>query len=416
MGALLSLWATDASPHGDLIEQTVTALRGSKVALDHAAHCIELSAQTMLSLDAIAKGYIVDHALSAARRAAPGVAGLAVSIGGDIRCYGKSPNRCGWMVGIPDPSIAVDNAPLVDAIVLMNAAIATSGRGPRDCTPGGYRSTTISPLTGYPVRDVISASVVASHAADADALATACLVLPPDKGLVLVDKFDGAAARITAVNGEVHLSAGWSALRLAAPAAPTAAAKKTTPTKQAPAKEAPKIPHSPVSPAPTLPSAVRWPNDWELGVNYAAPERQEERSADFRIPYMALWITDAQNRPVRTLLMVGRGVEWHRDNFIWWGMQRTRAAELVDLRSQSTTISGRYQVYWDGMTDDWQPVPLGKYVLHMETNQERGKHYYRSLNIELGRERFKTQLPSLPESGGMVITYGHYNDRFKSDE
>jgi hypothetical protein len=131
---------------------------------------------------------------------------------------------------------------------------------------------------------------------------------------------------------------------------------------------------------------------------------------------MALWITDTQNRPVRTLLMIGRAAEWHRDNFIWWGMQRTRAVELVDLRSQSTTISGRYQVYWDGMTDDWQPVPLGKYVLHMETNQERGKHFYRSLNIELGRERFKTQLPSLPESGGMVITYGHYNDRFKTDE
>jgi thiamine biosynthesis lipoprotein len=278
--------------------------------------------------------------------------------------------------------------------------MATSGRGPRDCVAGGLRSTTISPLTGRPVHEVISASVVASHAADADAIASACMVLSLRESLELVDRLDSVSARITDVHGGVHLSAGWPTLRLAA----------TTPQSVSSAKQ------DAASNKISLPAALRWPNDWELGIHYTAPERQEERSADFRIPYMALWITDTQNRPIRTLLLVGRGAEWHRDNFIWWGMQRARAVEMVDMRSQSTTLSGHYPAYWDGMMDDWQPVPLGKYVLHMETSQERGKHYYRSLTIELGHERFKTQLPSMPESGGVTITYGHYNDRFKSDE
>jgi hypothetical protein len=51
----------------------------------------------------------------------------------------------------------------------------------------------------------------------------------------------------------------------------------------------------------------------------------------------------------------------------------------------------------------------------LETSQERGKHTYRSMTIEIGRERFKTNLPNLPGSGGMEITFGHYNDRFNSD-
>src|SRR5206468_1344081 len=137
---------------------------------------VELSPSTTLSLDAVAKGYIVDSALNAARRAAPTAQGIALSVGGDIRCWGQSSAQCGWRVGIPDPAIPAENAPLIDTVALSNAAIATSGLGPRDRTTKGYRSTTISPFDGCPVRRVISASVIAGHAADADAIATACMV------------------------------------------------------------------------------------------------------------------------------------------------------------------------------------------------------------------------------------------------
>jgi thiamine biosynthesis lipoprotein len=296
---------------------------------------------------------------------------------------------------------------LVDAIAVRNAAIATSGRGPRDCIGNRFRSTTISPISGRPVHEIISASVVASHAADADAIATACLVLSTTESLALVDRLDGAAARITDAHGEVHESSGWSTMRIAA----------AGPKKAASEKQSASVNGSVSNKAPSLPPEQRWPSDWELGIRYTAPEqRKDERSADFRTPYLALWITDTQNRPVRTVLMVGTAAEWQRDNFIWWGMHRARAAELVDLRSQATTLSGRYPAYWPGVDDNWQPVPIGKYVLHLETSQERGKHYYRSINIELGRERFKAKLPTLPESGGVDISYGHYNDRFNSDE
>jgi thiamine biosynthesis lipoprotein len=450
MGALLQLWATRQGPDRPVIEKALAELRRSTIVLDPVKRWIEISSTLALSLDAIAKGHIVDAALNAACRAAPGITGVALSIGGDIRCWGAAPDPRGWRIGIPDPVNPVENAPLVDHVLVKDAAIATSGRGPRDWNGERYRSTTISPLTGRPVRDVISASVVASHAADADAIATACMVLSPIDSIALVNKLGGVAARITDAQGGVHQSLGWPTLQFAAttPEQATrraiassdiepkntepqntepqntepqntepskAASGKPTSSQGARKKAQQSVQSSAANNLPSLPPEQSWPADWEIGITYFEPGDKSQRGADYRLPYIALWITDAQNRPVNTVFMLGTGAKWQHDNFIWWGSHSERAEQLVELRSQGTTLSGRYQLYWPGLDDDWKPVPLGKYILHLETSQEHGKHHYRSMAIEVGRERFKMSLPNLPDSGGIEITYGHYNDRFKNE-
>jgi thiamine biosynthesis lipoprotein len=415
MGALLRLWATDAEPNQLAIDHAVAALRDSVITLDAITRWVELSPTVALSLDAVAKGYIVDAALDAACRAAPILEGIAIGIGGDIRCRGKSPDPRGWRVGIPDPRIPAENAPLVDAVSVNDAAIATSGRGPRDFIGHRYRSTTLSALTGRPVGDVISASVVASHAADADAIATACMVLRPDESIALVDKLGGVAARITDSQGRVHQSTRWLTLRIAAAASTQTNQKKMAPNKSAAMETTQSTKNSSAGTKPSLSPELRWPADWELGISYTEPA-DKDLEADFRLPYIALWITDAQNRPVNTVFMLGADATWQRDNFIWWGSYNERAEHMVELRSRGTTLSGRYQIYWPGLDDDWNPVPIGKYTLHLETSQEHGKHSYRTMPIEIGRERFKLSFPNLKDSGGIDITYGHYNDRFKSDE
>ena len=255
------------------------------------------------------------------------------------------------------------------------------------------RSTTLSPFTGRPVREVISASVVTSHAADADAIATACLVLRPDESLAMIQRIEGVAARIVDAHGRVYTSENWPLVQLAA----------TSPEEHI-AQQARKN---------TLPAKQRWPTDWVLSIDYTAPPRQLKRSADFRSPYLAMWVTDEKNKPVRTILLVGKELEWQRDNFIWFGMNTTRAPQLVEMRSLATSVSGRYPVYWIGVDDDWNPVPVGKYTLHVETSQERGKHSYRSVPLELGRKPFRIALPNEPGSGGVEIFYGHPNERYK---
>jgi FAD:protein FMN transferase len=398
MGELLSLWATAAQPNSAAIARVLTALRSSTINIDPMKMTIGLSSGAVLSLDAVAKGYIVDAALNAARRAVPALHGLAISVGGDLRCWGVGANSQGWCVGIPETITPAMNAPLVDSLVLHNAAIATSGRGPRDCLGNYLRSSTISPLTGQPIRDIVSASVVASHAMDADAIATACMVLSPQRSLEIVHQLEGVAARITDAQGQVHTSADWPMLQLAA-AAPEQHIAQSNGQR---------------SKKNSLPANSKWPTEWVLSIDYTAPPRQAKRNSDFRSPYMAMWITDANNKPVRTVLMVGREPDWQRDNFVWWSTNRARPVKLVEMRSLPTSISGRYGVYWTGVDDDSNPVPMGKYTLHLETSQERGKHDYRSMTLELGRDGFRTELPKVEGSGGIEVYYGHPNERFKS--
>lgn len=396
LGELLALWTNESAPLPAAVASVVGALRHAAIGLDAATATIVLPRGAMLSLDAIAKGYIVDAALNAARLAVPALDGIALSIGGDLRCWGRGADCRGWRIGIPEPTTLAINAPLVDSLALRNAAIATSGRGLRDCIGDTLRSTTISPFTGQPVRDIVSASVVASHAMDADAIATACMVMPPAASLTIVERLEGVAARITDARGDVHTSSQWPLLRLAALAPEELVAQNDA---RRPAKSSP-------------PKGQPWPADWVLSVDYTAPPRQSSRSADFRSPYMAMWITDANNKPVRTVLMVGRELDWQRDNFVWWGMNRARTQQLVQMRSLPTSSSGRYQMYWPGTDDDQKPVPVGKYILHLETSQERGKHSYRSLPLELGRDSFRTELPQLEGAGGIGIYYGHPNARY----
>ena len=394
MGDLLHLWRTELTPNPELIERALHALRGGAIRLDPAEHRIDLPAGVALSFDALAKGYIIDAALEAARLAVPAIEGIAIAIGGDIRCWGVGADGCGWRVGIPEPALVAMNAPLADSVVLHNAAIATSGRGPRDRFGGGLRSSTISPLTGRPVQDIVAASVVSSHAMDADAIATACMVLSPERSLAIVDQLEGVAARITDSRGQVHTSAHWPKLQLAA--------------------TSPEMHIAQAKPKKSLPENIAWPSEWVLSIDYTAPPRQiAKRQSDFRSPYMAMWITDEHNKPVRTVLMVGRELDWQRDNFVWWGINRARTKELVKLRSLPTSVSGRYSVYWAGVDDDGNPVPMGKYTLHLETSQERGKHNYRSVTLELGRKSFREELPKLEGSGGIETFYGHPSERYK---
>jgi len=400
MGELLRLWAMASWPARDAIERVRENLQNSTLGLDPAERRIELSKGAVLSLDAVAKGYIVDQALNAARRAAPAIEGIAISIGGDVRCWGKGADCRGWRVGIADATIPAINAPLVDSLVLRNAAIATSGRGPRDCVGDRLRSSTISPFTGQPVREIVSASVVSSHAMDADAIATACMVLPPAKSLAMIEALEGTAARITDAAGRVHTSSTWPTLQLAA----------TSPEQQIAQADGQGSVQRNKNRAPQV--NPHWPAEWVLSIDYTAPPRQAKRNADFRSPYMAMWITDEKNNPVRTVLMVGRELDWQRDNFVWFGMNRVRSKELVELRSLPTSVSGRYPVYWAGMDDNGKPVPVGKYTLHLETSQERGKHNYRSATLELGRNSFREELPKLEGSGGIAIFYGHPSERY----
>jgi thiamine biosynthesis lipoprotein len=387
LGKIIEVWrhASAHEPEREHALRLATAAANAAVQLDTKTLTIMRPTEVVFALDGIAKGWIVDRAFTTARES-PGISGVLVDIGGDIRVGGASPNNEGWPIGIPDPRLPFDNAPLVSTARLTEHAIATSGQGVRDRIVAGTRySPTLSPFDGWPVAHHVSASLIATNAADADALATAMLVLPEDRALALATEYNTSA----------HITTRTLELQVAQVAQNNAASQFFASTARDTASE------------------QRGPADWQAGwqalATFTAPRRQLLRDPQFRSPYMAMWITDADNRPIRTLLLVGKRADWQKDNFIWWSINRATTERLVATRSMSTSGAGVYNVFWDGVDDAGRAVPAGTYVLHVETSRERGQHTYRSLTLDFGKfKRFVEVLPPTEEGGGLRVGFDHY--------
>jgi FAD:protein FMN transferase len=131
-------------------------------------------------LSAVAKGYAADAVAEALEDL--GITRYMAEIGGEVRTGGLKADASRWRIGIEKP--VTESRTLQEAVPLTGMAMATSGdyRNYRDA--GGKRySHTIDPRTGRPVTHTLaSVSVLRRRCADADALATALMVMGPEKG------------------------------------------------------------------------------------------------------------------------------------------------------------------------------------------------------------------------------------------
>lgn len=134
---------------------------------------------SILDFSAIAKGYGVDKAADVLR--SHGIQDFMVEIGGEVVTAGVNDKGEPWRIGInkPDDDSTSTNTSLQDIVALSDKAIATSGNYRNYYIHEGRRiAHTINPLTGYPAQqDILSSTVLAPTCAEADAFATAFMVL-----------------------------------------------------------------------------------------------------------------------------------------------------------------------------------------------------------------------------------------------
>ena len=134
---------------------------------------------SILDLSAIAKGYGVDRAAQVLRN--HGIQHFMVEIGGEVVTEGHNEKGELWHIGInkPDDDSTSTNTELQDIIALSGKAIATSGNYRNYYISEGRKiAHTINPRTGYPAQqDILSSTVLAPTCAEADAFATAFMVL-----------------------------------------------------------------------------------------------------------------------------------------------------------------------------------------------------------------------------------------------
>ncbi len=129
-----------------------------------------------LDFSAVAKGYAVDEIARVLEYF--GLTDYLIDIGGELVAHGEKTKGKPWRVGINTPKEHGSLSDIALAVPLSNTAIATSGNYRNYYESNGRKySHTINPTTGAPERNnLLSASILATRCALADALATSCMV------------------------------------------------------------------------------------------------------------------------------------------------------------------------------------------------------------------------------------------------
>lgn len=161
--------------------------------------------RVQLDLASIAKGYGVDCIAALIR--AEGFSDFLVEIGGEVVASGRRRDGQPWQVGVsrPEPGDSPDDVYRV--LALTNSSLATSGDYRNFFEiDGRLYSHVIDPRTGYPVNNgVVSVSVITPTCTLADGLATGIMVMGPQKGLDMINRFDNAECLIVVKNPDGRL-------------------------------------------------------------------------------------------------------------------------------------------------------------------------------------------------------------------
>lgn len=140
-----------------------------------------------LDLGGIAKGAVVD--LLAEHLIESGRSDFLIDAGGDILVSGQKGAGQPWVIAVRHPR----KSDAVLGLLRLGAegrqtAVVTSGDYERYFEREGVRYHHIlDPATGRPARGLVSVTVIAPSAAEADGLATAAFVLGPEAGLRLLE-------------------------------------------------------------------------------------------------------------------------------------------------------------------------------------------------------------------------------------
>ena len=166
------------------------SLLGEKITAKQLLRDKDEQALPRLNFNAIAQGYSCDvvadylHGL--------GVSDMLVDIG-EIYCCGLNPSGKGWSIGIDNP-VDGNNTPGADIKDVWTSdggshGVVTSGNYRKFYVRDGKKySHTIDPRTGYPVtHNLLSATVIAPSAWEADALATWFMVIGFEQARTYLD-------------------------------------------------------------------------------------------------------------------------------------------------------------------------------------------------------------------------------------
>lgn len=423
---LSRLWSTAADqgrlPTSEEIARARATMAAPAWKLDPKNQSATRIGDCPISLNAIAKGFIVGRACEVALEPNEGVRGLSLNVGGDLRVLGDFVQG----VGIASPFSDSESSEPFTRIEVRDRAVATSGSSQRGLWIGGkWYSHIFDPRSGEPADRVASVTVIAERSADADALATCFNVLGPGESLRIAESLSGVECLIVAADGAIFRSKGWS--RLEKPGdRPVPVTLALAPQSKEATQEKAKDPtsaHWGDANELVVDFEIRQPDPGEgqqnPPLNGDSPRKGRGRSPKgargrYRRPYVAVWVENQDGFPVRTLVLwvsqTGAGpFQWIPDLKRWHASDKVRKKvekkDIVLTIARPTRPPGKYSAVWNGKDDKGKPLPPGKYTISIDAAREHGTYQNLRKEVTVGDKPFSEELEGGIEIGSARITY-----------
>jgi len=167
---------------------------------------VSISSGQKITLGGLAKGYAVDKAISILKR--NGIESALVNAGGDMMAIGTKPNGEEWNIALINPR---DKSDYITIIPLTNKAVVTSGDYERYFDDEKTFHHIVDPRTGHSATELISVTIIADNAFDADIISTAVFVLGEDQGIKFIENLDNVEGLIITRNKKIIRSSGFKA-------------------------------------------------------------------------------------------------------------------------------------------------------------------------------------------------------------
>lgn len=204
---ILELWRNKINsgsyPADQEINDTLTLVNYRNITVKNDTVGFELEGMS-IDLGGVAKGYAVDRAVEVLRK--QGFDSGFVDAGGDGMFFGTKPDGLPWIVGLRNPDNKTES---IIVLKILDMAVATSGNYERYFNESARLSHISDPRTGYSSQNLISATVIAASAMEADALATAVFVLGPEEGIELIEKTEDTEALLITPERQILKSSGF---------------------------------------------------------------------------------------------------------------------------------------------------------------------------------------------------------------
>ena len=136
-----------------------------------------------LNLGGSAKGYALNRAKSILKEY--NISSALIDAGGDVLLIGKKKGNENWVIGIRNPR---DGNGIIGVLYVNDCFVFTSGDYERYFEVEGKRyHHIVDPFTGYPSREIASATVIVKDGIEGDCISTALVAMEMEKAVKYIN-------------------------------------------------------------------------------------------------------------------------------------------------------------------------------------------------------------------------------------